>query len=155
MKVWSSDVMELYRNEEAVPRYIGFRDNDAKDSFLKDEGLPRWETLKETSGRENSRTIEVPPGTRWIRIAENEASGWKYRVADSAPDDWRNVLRAPDASMLLPLDNPSTDRPSTVLMEYDPPLRKEGFIASATALVLTIGGAWIASRSSSPGRGIV
>lgn len=154
-KVWSSDVMELYRNEEAVPRYIGFKDNAAKDSFLKDEGLPRWETLKEASGRENSRTIEVPPGTRWIRIAENQASGWKYRTADSPPNVWQHVLRAPDASMLLPLENPSADRPATVLMEYDPPLRKAGFAASAIALVLTIGGAWFASRSSSLNRGIV
>jgi hypothetical protein len=153
-KVWSSAVMELYRNEDAVPRYIGFKDDGAKDSFLKDEGLPRWETLKETSGHENLRTIEVPPGTRWIRIAENQASGWKYRTADSSADAWQPVLRAPDASMLLPLENAPTDRPSTVLMEYDPPLRKAGFVASAIALLITVTGAGIASRIGKPDRGI-
>lgn len=153
-KVWSSDVMELYRNAEAVPRYIGFKDPSTKDSFLKDEGLPRWETLNETSGRESSRTIEVPPGVRWIRIAENQASGWKYRTAGSPPDAWQPVLRAPDASMLLQLNNPFSDRPSTVLMEYDPPLRKAGFIVSAVALALTILGAWGAIRFGSHDHGI-
>jgi len=151
-KVWSSAVMELYGNEVAVPRYIGFKDDGTKDSFLKDEGLPRWEALKETSGRENSRAIEVPPGIRWIRIAENQANGWKYRSADSSV--WQPVLRAPDASMLLPLGNLPTDRPSTVLMEYDPPLRKAGFAASAIAFLLTIMGAWIASHFGKPDRGI-
>jgi hypothetical protein len=149
-KVWSSDVMELYRNEESVPRYIGFKDDGAKDSFLSDKGLPRWETLKETQGLENSRTIEIPPGIRWIRIAENQASGWKYRTADSSPDSWQPVLRAPDASMLLPLANAPTDRPATVLMEYDPPLRKAGIALSAIALLVTVVGAWIANRSRTP-----
>jgi hypothetical protein len=153
-KVWSSKAMELYRNEEAVPRYIGFKDDGTKDSFLKDQGLPRWETLKETTGRENSRTIEVPPGIHWIRIAENQASGWKYRTAASPPDAWQPVLRAPDASMLLPLENLPADQPTTVLMEYDPPLRKAGFAVSAIALVLTMAGAWIAGRSGTPDRGI-
>jgi hypothetical protein len=56
--------------------------------------------------------------------------------------------------MLLPLENSSSDQSSTVLMEFDPPLRKAGFVASAIALLLTIAGAWIASRFGKPDRGI-
>jgi len=146
-KVWASATMELYRNHEAVPRYVGFKDDSAKDSFIRNEGLPRWEPLRESGGHENTRTIEVPPGTRWIRIAENQADGWMYRATGSAPDVWLPVLRAPDASMLLPLENSSPDQATTVLMKYDPPLRKTGFIVSASALLLTIIGACVASRS--------
>ncbi|MCW1923551.1 hypothetical protein OKA05_13385 [Luteolibacter arcticus] len=145
-KVWSSEVMEIYQNRDAVPRYVGFQDDSSKDSFLRNEGSSHWETLQESSGRENARKIEVPPGIRWIRIAENQADGWKYRTADSAPDAWRPVLRAPDASMVLPLENPPPGQPTTVLMEYDPPLRKAGFVVSTVALLLTILSAWGVSR---------
>ncbi|MCW1885147.1 hypothetical protein OKA04_10445 [Luteolibacter flavescens] len=145
-KVWSSDVMELYRNHDAVPRYMGFTSDGAKDAFLGNEEASNGMALRETLGRENMRSIEVPAGTRWIRIAENEGSGWKYRVAGST-EAWHPVLRAPDASMLLPLDHLPTGQPTTVVMEYDPPLRRTGFIISAAALVLTLAGAVIASMA--------
>jgi hypothetical protein len=141
--VWQSPSMVLYENTRKMARYAGFRTNRDKDAFFEGD-RPEVVTVKETSSRENSRLLEVPAGVRWIRLAENQADGWEYRIANASSDAWQTIQRAPDASMLVPLASSLTSEPTTVAMRYNPPLRRLGFEISAVALLLTLlAGIWI------------
>ncbi|NQW99015.1 hypothetical protein HQ447_00035, partial [bacterium] len=134
--VWDSPSMALYENTRRMARYAGFRTTADKDLFF--AGSPP-ETLpvRETTGKENSRLLEVPTGVRWIRLAENQASGWEFRMIPSTR--WKAVGRAVDASMLL--ENPTSDQATSIEMRYQPPLRSWGFAISAFSLgLLIIGG---------------
>jgi hypothetical protein len=136
-RVWSSGSMDLYENPLAVPRYAGFPDEGARSAFL-DGGGEGFVALRESSGLENSRVIEVPAGLRWLRIAENHAPGWRFRIAGS--DGWSDVSTAWDKAMWL--DNPSPGKPVTIEMIYQPPLVAAGFgISAATLMILAAAGA--------------
>jgi hypothetical protein len=138
--VWKSSSMVLYENTRKIAKYTGFRTDEDKDSFFAGE-RPDLLSIIESSGKENSRLLEVPTGVRWIRLAENQASGWEFRVLPST--SWRAVDRAPDASMLI--ENTLFDRAASVQMRYHPPLRSLGFMISALSLgFLTI--AWLVSQ---------
>ena len=91
---------------------------------------------------ENPRLIEVPPGIRWIRVAENQSDGWEYRTGDSK--EWSPVARAPDASMLM--ENPQPATATQLQMRYDPPARKLGFTISGLSLLALVLGAGITFR---------
>lgn len=130
--------MSLYANSLAVPRYIGFAETAGADAFLKGDNGAEWIALRETGGLESSRRIELPAGIRSVRIAENHADGWEYRLGGTA--DWQPVGRAPDAGMRLDLAA-ATDSPATLEMRYHPPLRRTGFAISGIALLLTLAGA--------------
>ncbi|MEO5712241.1 MAG: hypothetical protein ABIT37_02025, partial [Luteolibacter sp.] len=150
-KIWESPSMALFENTKAVPRYIGFQSEDAKNTFFKSDGDANWVGLKEDTHLENSRTIQVPPGINWIRVAENQASGWEFRLAESPTGAWQAVQRAADASMLLPLGENTSSKSVTVEMRYAPPLRRIGFEISAAALLLTIsGGLTVRKRADKP-----
>jgi hypothetical protein len=127
--------MSLYENPQKVPRYAGFQTDSAKDRFFSG-GATEWMAIMETSGMENTRSLDVPAGIPLIRIAENHASGWQYRTAPG--DEWQPVLRATDSSMLLELGDSS--RPSKVEMRYHPPLRIIGFWVSCISLLLVLAG---------------
>jgi hypothetical protein len=145
--VWDSSSMVLYENSRKMARYAGFRTDEDKDAFFAGE-RPDLLTVRETSGRENSRLLEVPAGTRWIRLAENQASGWEYRIVPSTT--WQAVQRAPDASMLVPLAETPSDAPKTIMMRYQPPLRSLGFAISAGALLLSVMAHLAMRRTQSP-----
>jgi hypothetical protein len=143
MPVWDSPSMVLYENTRKMARYAGFRTDEDKDAFFAGE-RPDVLAVRETSGRENSRLLEVPAGVRWIRLAENQADGWEYKITNAPSSTWQAVQRAPDASMLLPLAGSPPSEPTTVAMRYNPPLRRLGFEISAVALLLTLlAGIWI------------
>jgi hypothetical protein len=129
--VWDSSSMVLYENSRKMARYAGFRTDEDKNAFFAGE-RPDLLTVRETSGRENSRLLEVPAGTRWIRLAENQANGWKFRISPSTV--WQAVDRAKDASMLM--KNDSFDKETSIEMLYNPPLRKIGFFVSGISLFL-------------------
>ncbi|GAA5128614.1 hypothetical protein JIN84_02220 [Luteolibacter yonseiensis] len=139
-KIWSSPSMDLYDNPLKVARNTGFKNTGDKDAFFSGNRPPMIR-IQETTGGENHRLLEVPAGVSWIRTAENEDDGWEYKARSAT--EWQPVLRAPDASMLFP--NPSPDEADVIEMRYNPPLRRAGFITSAStaALVLCIG-AWVA-----------
>jgi hypothetical protein len=140
--VWQSPKMDLYENPLRVPRYAGFGSSVEKEGFFVGESRAVSE-LVETSGMENSRLIEVPPGIRWIRVAENQSDGWQYRTGDSK--EWNPVSRAPDASMLM--ENPQPSTATQLQMRYDPPARRLGFAFSGISLLALAAGAVIAFRS--------
>ncbi len=149
-RIWESPSMVLFENRRTVSRYIGLRSDAEKDTFFlvgnSNTGIP----LAEKNRRENTRLFTVPAGTAWVRIADNQADGWEYRASSSGKSPWQPVLRAPDASMLLPLGNAAESASATVEMRYDPPLRKQGFLISSAALALTLlAGAWISFRPRS------
>ncbi len=147
-KIWESPSMALFENTKAVPRYIGFGSAGGKDTFFKSAADASWVGLKENSHLENSRTIQVPAGINWIRIAENQASGWEFRVKGYPTETWQPVQRAADASMLLPLGKNFSSTSVTVEMRFAPPLRRTGFEISALALLLTIfGGLTVLKRT--------
>lgn len=139
--VWQSPKMDLYENPLRVPRYVGFGNSEEKEAFFAGESRVASE-LVETSGLENSRLIEVPPGIRWIRVAENQSDGWEYRSGDSK--EWSPVTRAPDASMLM--ENPQPSKATRLQMRYDPPVRKLGFAISGVSLLALALGAGISLR---------
>jgi hypothetical protein len=141
-RIWSSPVMELHENPMVIPRYAGFEDANGRDGFFSGS-LRKPTPLLETRGLENERTIEVPSGIRWIRVAENHAPGWRYRLAPGGP--WLDLLRAPDASMLI--QNPDPEADARIEMRYDPPLRKVGFAMSGLSLIILLGNQWLAHRS--------
>lgn len=140
-KTWQGENMDLYEHPKPVPRYIGLK--SATDLKLFHEGGPAtFVPLEETKGLENERLISVPQGVTMIRIAENEAAGWQYRIAGS--QSWHPVSRGPDACMEVELDSASLDR--LVELRYDPPARKLGFRASMTSMVLLLAGGFLAHR---------
>lgn len=135
-KVWESPSMALYRNTLAIPRYIGLDGGSAVDELLAG-GRPAFQPVRETSGMMNRRLLEVPAGARVVRIAENQASGWQYRVCRE-DGGWRDVARAKDGSMVLMTGgHPGATR---IEMRYDPPLRRLGLVVSLASLgLLAIG----------------
>lgn len=145
--VWKSLMMEIYENTMAMPGIMGFANGRGKDAFFSGE-RPEFVAIHETSGKENSRTLDVPGGVCWIRIAENQGDGWEYRAGVSAA--WQPVGRAADASMLL--ENPDPGKPVLIDMRYNPPLRRIGFMISGCSLALVMLGAGIAgvTRRSVP-----
>jgi hypothetical protein len=139
--IWHSPMMTLYQNPLAVPRYAGFTSEGKMTAFF-DGNSRDMVGLEETGGLENRRLIKVPSGVRWIRIAENQASGWEFRSAGQKPTPWRAVARAEDASMLL--QNPHPDQDGRIEMRYAPPLRRTGWMISlASLLAAAIGQGWI------------
>lgn len=134
-RVWRSEKMDLYQNPLAVARYAGFESTGDRDEFFEGRSNES-QKLTERSGMENRREIEVPAGIAWIRVAENQAEGWKYRLAGTS-ETWRAVTRAADASMLI--KHPQPDQAGVIEMRYDPPLRKLGWWLSGLSLVL-VGG---------------
>lgn len=143
--IWQSPSMELFENPTPVPRYTGFPDDAAKDSFFQTTVSGVLPTLKETTGKENTREIMVPAGTKWIRVADNQAEGWQYQLATGT--EWKNIQRAPDATMLM--ENPNPEQEVTLRMRYDPPVRRAGFIVSALSAILVIGGGIVTGRHPS------
>ena len=129
--------MDLYENPLAVPRYGGFRDEAAMSAFLAggDGGMV---ALKESTGLENSRVIEVPEGLKWLRVAENHAPGWRFRIAGS--DGWSDITTAGDKAMWIA--HPSPGKPVKIEMNYQPPLVAAGLgISGATFMILAMAGA--------------
>ena len=133
-KIWSSPMMDLHENPLAVPHYAGFENTKERNDFL--AGTSRRMTpLVEKLGLENERTIVVPAGVRWIRIAENHAPGWRYRFHPEST--WSDVTRAPDASMLI--ESPDPGVTARIEMRYDPPLRRIGFAVSGASMIILLG----------------
>jgi len=147
-KVWESVAMDLYANPRAVPRYIGFAGESELAGFFEGSAAAGWLALRERTGRENRREIEVPAGIRRVRLAENAGSGWEYRAAGG---DWLAVGRGPDASMVL--ENPDPSRAGVIEMRYRPPLRRAGLMVSGVALLLALLAAGLACPSKRPQAG--
>jgi len=140
--VWQSPMMALYENTLKMPRYMGLRTEADRDVFFAG-GRPEAVSLRETCGKENQRMIEVPAGVRWIRVAENQDSGWEYRAAGDGT--WQAVRRAADASMLMEIR--ASDGSALVEMRYNPPLRRLGFMVSLASLGLLAIGQWVVMRT--------
>jgi hypothetical protein len=145
--VWKSASMELYENTLGMPRYAGFRTEQDKEKFFAGES-PACIKLEDQLGLENRRILDVPEGVPWIRIAENQAAGWEYRIGSS--NTWVPVERERDASMVL--KNPQPDQVTRIEMRYDPPLRTLGLLVSGISLILVIACQIVLTRSHPVGR---
>ncbi|MEK7950849.1 hypothetical protein [Luteolibacter soli] len=128
--VWKSPSMQLFKNPQAVPRYVGFRDHDALMKFLQTGDRTQYIALEETLGHENSRELNVRDSS-WLRVAENYSPGWEF-LTDS---NWKPVERATDGTMILPLG----DHAAHVSMRYRPPLRSRGLAISGISLIACLG----------------
>lgn len=140
--VWSSPSMDLYANSRALPRYVAFESDRQKDDFVagEDDG---YLLVRERGGKQNTRDLEVPPGSKWVRVAENEAAGWEYRPSGTSV--WKPVIRAADASMLMEVDPKGAGM--TIHMRYRPPLRSLGLKITGTSIVLVlVGTLWVVFR---------
>jgi hypothetical protein len=134
-KVWSGPMMDLYTNPLAVPRYAGFTSYEKLQEFLDNEG-DECVTIEELSGRENTRKLRVPSGVTNVRIAENHAHGWQYRVL-GVHKEWQSSIRASDGSIIFNLPNISQE--TIVEMRYAPPMRKLGWKTSGISAFVCIG----------------
>lgn len=142
-EIWHSPMMTLYENPMAMPRYMGFTGECKTNDFFAGFDVP-YSPLEEKTGKENMRKISVPVGITHVRIAENHANGWKYRLGSTQDFRWKRVKRAPDASMLL--DLPHTGREIVVEMRYDPPVRWAGMTLSLASLLMLAHGQWFVFR---------
>lgn len=124
VKIWTSDAMDLYRNPGAVPRYAGFESRESLRDFH-EGGKFKGIVLREQTMLENQRRIGVPAGISCVRIAENQASGWQYRINSGK---WKSVERGPDACMEIPVS--PIDGPKVVELGYAPTLRSAGWAVS-------------------------
>ena len=143
--IWSSRSMDLYENPLAVPRYAGLAETWEKDTFLANNKVS-WIDVTESSGLENSRLLELPAGVRWLRIAENHASGWEYRPAGKST--WQTVGTGEDKAMWL--ENPAPELATRIEMRYHPPLRAAGFAISGATLALLALSAVLSSFKRKP-----
>lgn len=132
-QIWSSASMDLYENSHAVPRYTGFPNEAARSNFLMG-GTGEFVPLKETTGLENSRTLEIPAGVSWVRIAENHAPGWLFHDADS--NQWREVGTAKDKAMWIELS--ASEKAGQIKMRYQPPMVSLGLSISGVTLAMTM-----------------
>ncbi len=135
-RLWESDLMVLYGNPAAVPRYAGFGSVEELEEMLQGRPDVSIQSLEESRGLESSREIEVGAGLMWVRVAENYADGWKYRVGSG--DSWKLASRATDGSMILDLSSYDASIPRSVDMSYDPPLRRVGLIVSGVSMLLVL-----------------
>jgi hypothetical protein len=129
--VANTATMALYENPHRVPRYAGFPAGGGP-------GIP----LVETTGHENRRAIVIPPGLSAVRIAENHAQGWQYRLDGGT---WTDVARAGDASMMVPVTGVSA---SLVELRYQPPLRRIGFAIAGAGAIAWLGIAAVAGMKA-------
>jgi hypothetical protein len=139
--VWKSPSMELFENPSPVPRYAGFSNKADLDSFFKNHTRTGIIPLQETGGLENTRRLVIPPGTHWIRIAENHAEGWEYLTGS----EWKPVTRAEDAGMLIETDGTTSE----VRLRYHPPMRTAGFAVSSLSLAVLLSAAVVMARKRS------
>lgn len=137
-EIWKSPSMTIYRNPLAIPRYLGFRKLEDLERFFSGNPDPQWIELTESTQLENTREIPIAGDLAWVRIAENHAEGWQYRLSPAT--EWQPVLRADDASMLLSI--PDANGARKIEMRYRPPLRIAGFVMSGSALLVTLFGAF-------------
>lgn len=126
--------MDLYEADLKIPRRMGFASEADMRAFFGGKPFSAV-AVREAGALENTRHLEIPAGVRWIRLAENHGSGWRYR--SSARGEWKPVARADDGSMVL--ENKSAGEASRIDMEYEPPLRKAGFIISGSCLLFLLG----------------
>jgi Protein of unknown function (DUF2878) len=129
-KIWTSPRMDLYRNPLAVARYVTFTSDDAEESFFSGQ-RPEMGIAFERSGMENTRVVDIPAGAKSMRIAENWAEGWEFRL--EGEQDWRPVVCAPDKSMIL--DGFATNGGARLEMRYRPFVRDAGEACSWFSLI--------------------
>lgn len=146
---FEGDRLTLWRNEFALPRYLALREeSDAWSRMILNEVGEVAVGPVRAEGTMNRRRLEVPPGTRAVRIAENWSEGWRYRVDGEA---WRPVEMARDRSMVLEVDSQSSSGTGSrvVELEYRPRRRVIGWwVTGVAVLSLALGGAvsWRAGR---------
>ncbi len=142
--VWQGEGCDLYENQHALPKYLGFSSSSACEQMVKKGALADQVALRERLQLENRREIELGSDVRWVRIAENQASGWQYRPKSASADAWRNVMRGEDRSMVLDVSAPEFRQAGAVEMRYEPPLRHNGAWVAGCCFVVNLG--WLLWR---------
>lgn len=148
-KIWQNHSMVIFQNQWAVPRVIGFPDRNAFAAFMHSSAPATseqtWRPIPVAWPRENDRILHVPAGVSVVRVAENQASGWEFRVADGP---WQAIGRAADASMVMDVSDRGVplEQPTPLTMRYRPPLLRIGWCVSGFSLLLGLAGAVIVTR---------
>jgi hypothetical protein len=120
--------LALWRNPGAEPRYQAV------------EGAgPGRVAARVLSATQNRRLLEAPPATRAIRVRENWAPGWRYRVDDGG---WASPSREADGGMWLEVA--SRQAASTVELRYRPYRYGGGWITLAALLAWGAAVLWVA-----------
>lgn len=129
--------LAVWTNDAAVPRYLGVPSGisltAALDRSVAGDTLP---PVRIVSTTQNRRTLLVPEGTGSIRVAENWAEGWEYRVEHGG---WERAVQAADRTMLLPLD--PVGGTTRVDLRFHPLRRTVGWAVTALSLAFTLAGA--------------
>ena len=146
MRVWHGDGCDLYQNQHALPKYLGFSSAEACQQMVKNGRVENPVPLRELLQKENTREIGLSSDVRWVRIAENQAQGWQYRPKGAAAAAWREVIRGEDRSMVLDVSAAEFQQAGCVEMRYAPPLRRYGAWIAGCCFVINIG--WLVRRPS-------
>jgi hypothetical protein len=151
---YRGEKFSIWRNLRALPRYLAVsaadrgwmerfaaRPDNAFDNVI----LAGSVIVREATA--NYRKLQVPAATSVLRIAENWSEGWEYRID---ADPWRSVERAPDMSMLAPMEGLSEAQ--TVELRYRPQRRIVGWWISLAALIGVALATWQVRRKDSKSR---
>jgi hypothetical protein len=126
--------LALWRNPGALPRYQivgGARDPAAPPGAVAASPVAASPVAaRVVAATQNRRLLELPPAARGVRVRENWAPGWRYRVAGG---DWAAPAREPDGGMVLAVD--PSDMAVTVELRYRPHRYGGGWITLAALLV--------------------
>ncbi|HUF52039.1 MAG TPA: hypothetical protein VMN60_14540 [Longimicrobiales bacterium] len=126
---------DVWRNVLALPRYAAIPRSWDLNAYLDDvqAGRRTAPDVHVDSATFSHRVLRVPAGTGSVRVAENWAEGWQYRVAGGA---WQRSRAGADRSMVLPLA--ASEAASRVEMWYRPQRRQLGRAISLCALLLLV-----------------
>jgi hypothetical protein len=125
---------DIWRNPHAAPLYAGMAATSAPPGNGDAQALV---PLTLVQGTMNRRLLQIPPGTATVRVAENWAEGWEYRMGNGG---WQAAARAPDGSMLLQVGTRHAGT-ATLEMRYEPAVRRVGRLVTWWAVLLTIAAA--------------
>ena len=132
-KIWGSEAMDLYDNPLAIPRYAGYTEAE-RDVSVADADLFNELALDDQLGLQNRREIGIPAGVCRVRIAENAAQGWQYRLQGDSK--WQPVVACSDGSMMI--EFPASEKYRLLEMRYSPIARHAGWCVSALAALTVI-----------------
>ncbi|MES2995284.1 MAG: hypothetical protein V4733_00575 [Verrucomicrobiota bacterium] len=133
--VAQTPVMTVYENTRAVPRIMAYSDVAAIEQ-IRSGKHPKGTPIAPLKWLENERSFMAGPATRLLRIAENAAPGWRWRIGNG---EWQNVETLADASQGIRFSAP-LQSPTLVELRYQSPTRKTGAVISSASFLALLAG---------------
>jgi hypothetical protein len=134
--------LALWRNPAAQPRYQAL---DGTRHPGDPVAVGAVAAVRVVEATQNRRLLALLPATGAVRVRENWAPGWRYRVAGG---DWAAPAREPDGGMVLAVD--PSDVAVMVELRYRPHRYGGGWITLAALLVWGAAGVLVVATGHGP-----